>query len=176
MGRADQSVTIRHPGGGARGIFKVPRPEKQPERPILETIKDRVIGRWGILDLLDILVEADRQVDLIRYFPTSAQRQVLGQAEVRRRLLLVLFGLGTNMGLKRIVRRYAAQAGIEKRIYPHLFRHQLLTHLARKGILDAKIQIISGHSDRQSLAIYQDLSLADIEHEYQDAMQDFPVL
>jgi integrase/recombinase XerD len=82
----------------------------------------------------------------------------------------------TTRWIREIVRRYAAQAGIEKRIYPHLFRHQLLTHLARKGILDAKIQIISGHSDRQSLAIYQDLSLADIEHEYQGAMQDFPVL
>ncbi len=82
----------------------------------------------------------------------------------------------TTRWIREIIRRYALQAGIEKRTYPHLFRHQFLTHLARRGILDSKIQLISGHSDRQSLALYQNLSLADIEDEYQAAMQDFHIL
>lgn len=137
LGRADQPVTIRHPGGGARGIFKVPRPEKQPERPILETIKDRVIGRWGILDLLDILVEADRQVDLIRYFPTSAQRQVLGQAEVRRRLLLVLFGLGTNMGLKRIHSAAAPDCSYDD------LRYFLRRFVSAEGLREANAALVN---------------------------------
>ena len=47
--------------------------------------------------------------------------------------------------------------------------------MAKKGIIDAKLQLISGHEDRKSLAIYQDLSLADVEGEYQEAMKDFPV-
>jgi hypothetical protein len=42
--------------------------------------------------------------------------------------------------------------------------------------LDSKLQLISGHSDRESLAIYQDLSLADVEQEYQAAMGDYPIL
>lgn len=82
----------------------------------------------------------------------------------------------TTRWIREIIRRYATKAGIDKRIYPHLFRHQFLTHLAKKGILDSKIQLISGHSDRQSLAIYQNLSLADIEEEYQEAIQDFHIL
>jgi len=41
--------------------------------------------------------------------------------------------------------------------------------------MDAKVQIISGHQDRKSLAIYQEMSLADVEQEYQAAMRDFPV-
>ena len=57
-----------------------------------------------------------------------------------------------------------------------LFRHHLLTHLARNGIIDSKMQLISGHSDRDSLSVYQDLSLGDVANEYQDAMKDFPVL
>ena len=81
----------------------------------------------------------------------------------------------TTRWIREIVKRYAQKAGITKRIYPHLFRHQLLTYLTRKHIIDAKIQLISGHSDRQSLAIYQCLSLADVEQEYQAAMKDFPV-
>lgn len=79
----------------------------------------------------------------------------------------------TTRWIREIVYKYARKAGLEKRIYPHLFRHQLLTHLAKNGIPDAKIQVISGHADRQSLALYQDLSLADIQGEYQDAMRDF---
>ncbi|MEI7449943.1 MAG: tyrosine-type recombinase/integrase [Desulfomonile sp.] len=81
----------------------------------------------------------------------------------------------TTRWIREIIKRYALQASIEKRIYPHLFRHQLLTHLARKGLLDSKIQIISGHQNRQNLAIYQDLSLADVAQEYQEAMRDFPI-
>jgi integrase/recombinase XerD len=81
----------------------------------------------------------------------------------------------TTRWIREIIKRYARQAGIEKRIYPHLFRHQLLTHLARKGLLDSKIQVISGHQNRQNLAIYQDLSLADVADDYEEAMRDFPV-
>lgn len=81
----------------------------------------------------------------------------------------------TTRWIREIIKRYARQADIEKRIYPHLFRHQLLTHLARKGLLDSKIQIISGHQNRENLAIYQDLSLADVADEYQEAMREFPV-
>lgn len=77
--------------------------------------------------------------------------------------------------IRGVIKRYAREASIEKRIYPHLFRHQLLTHLTRQGILDSKIQIISGHQNRMNLAIYQDLSLADVAQEYQEAMRDFPI-
>lgn len=65
--------------------------------------------------------------------------------------------------------------GLKKRIYPYLFRHQLLIYLTGKGIVDAKIQLFSGHRDRKSFEIYQGLSLADISPEYQEAVSDFPV-
>jgi site-specific recombinase XerD len=81
----------------------------------------------------------------------------------------------TTRWIREIVKKYAIVAGINKRIHPHLFRHQILTYLTSKGIVDAKIQLISGHKNRESLSIYQDLSLADIENDYWDAMKDFPV-
>ena len=59
--------------------------------------------------------------------------------------------------VREIVKKYATKAGITKRIHPHLFRHQILTYLTRKSIVDAKIQLISGHKNRESLSIYQDL-------------------
>jgi hypothetical protein len=47
--------------------------------------------------------------------------------------------------------------------------------LTVKGIIYAKIQLISGHKDRKSLEVYQGISLADVNSEYQKAMNDFPV-
>ncbi|KPA11150.1 integrase [Candidatus Magnetomorum sp. HK-1] len=81
----------------------------------------------------------------------------------------------TTRWIREIVKKYALEAGITKKIHPHLFRHQILTYLTSKGIVDAKIQTFSGHKNRESLSIYQDLSLSDIEKEYWEAMNDFPI-
>ena len=81
----------------------------------------------------------------------------------------------TTRRIRQILKTYADQASIEKRLYPHLFRHQLLTFLTREGLLDAQLQRVSGHRSRESLALYQTLSLADVQPKYQDAMSRFPV-
>jgi site-specific recombinase XerD len=74
-----------------------------------------------------------------------------------------------------IIHQYAAAAGIEKRVYPHLFRHHIITFLNRKGIISPKLQLLSGHAEEKSLAIYRDLALADVSDEYEQAMRSFPV-
>ncbi len=77
--------------------------------------------------------------------------------------------------IRQIIKEYADAAGLEKRVYPHLFRHQIITYLTRKGIISPKLQLLSGHSEEKSLAIYRDLALADVAEEYESAMQAFPV-
>src|SRR6267142_6925506 len=74
-----------------------------------------------------------------------------------------------------IVKRYAVAAGITKRVYPHLFRHQLLTYLTQHGIISPKLQLLSGHTAEQSLAMYRELTLGDVVDEYEAAMRTFPV-
>ena len=77
--------------------------------------------------------------------------------------------------LRQLVKQYAVAAGITKRVYPHLFRHQLLTHLTRQGIISPKLQLLSGHTAEQSLAVYRALALSDVAAEYEAAMRIFPV-
>ena len=77
--------------------------------------------------------------------------------------------------IRQIVKQYAERAGITKRVYPHLFRHQLITHLTKRGIVSPKLQLLSGHSEEKSLAIYRDLALSDVVEEYEEAMKDFPI-
>jgi integrase/recombinase XerD len=77
--------------------------------------------------------------------------------------------------IRQIIKEYSASSGIEKRVYPHLFRHQIITYLTRKGLISPKLQLLSGHSEEKSLAIYRDLALADVAEEYETVMQMFPV-
>lgn len=77
--------------------------------------------------------------------------------------------------IRQIVKQYATAAGIAKRVYPHLFRHQFITYLTRQGIISPKLQLLSGHSAEQSLAVYRELALSDVAEEYEEAMRAFPV-
>ena len=77
--------------------------------------------------------------------------------------------------VRQIIHEYARAAGIQKRVYPHLFCHQIITFLIRKGIISPKLQLLSGHAEEKSLAIYRDLALTDVSVEYEEAMRSFPV-
>jgi len=100
--KQDNDVYIYYPGDGEKGLFRIPKIEARPERPILQDIKNEVMKKWGMIDLIDVLIEADRQVDFLKFFHTTAQRQVLKKEEVKERLILSLYGIATNLGLKRI--------------------------------------------------------------------------
>lgn len=73
--------------------------------------------------------------------------------------------------VEQIVKKYALEAGVT--VTPHGFRHQCLTWLTRhSGLADAEIQVLSGHSRRETLAIYQHVALdAQVEERYQEAMR-----
>jgi integrase/recombinase XerD len=54
-------------------------------------------------------------------------------------------------------------------MHPHLFRHQMLTWLTKRGLSDAQIQLISGRSSKKSLEVYQHLGFESVEASYQAA-------
>ena len=54
------------------------------------------------MELIDIIKEVDLRLNFTAAFRTSGSREVLDPALLQRRLLLCLFGIGTNVGLKRI--------------------------------------------------------------------------
>lgn len=81
----------------------------------------------------------------------------------------------TDRGIRKMMERYAAEAGLEKSFSPHKMRHFLLTWLKKQGIDDALIQPYSGHASRKSLEIYSRLSLSVAQDEYNLAIKKFPV-
>lgn len=77
----------------------------------------------------------------------------------------------TTRRVQQIVKVYADQAGVTAT--PHTFRHQAITWLTRhSGLADAELQILTGHSRRETLSIYQHVALdGDLEAKYQEAMK-----
>jgi site-specific recombinase XerD len=57
----------------------------------------------------------------------------------------------STRGVRAMLARYAAQAGLEHNMAPHRLRHFLFTWLKTQGIDDALIQPYSGHHSRTSL-------------------------
>ncbi|MBC7879934.1 MAG: Tn3 family transposase [Anaerolineae bacterium] len=75
----------------------------QSEPISLTRIKLELVRRWPMTSLLDILKEADLSIGFSDCFKSAASRENLEHTQLQRRLLLCLFGLGTNTGLKRII-------------------------------------------------------------------------
>lgn len=76
--------------------------ERQPEPPNTAALKREIGRRWSDVELIDIIKEVDLRLNFTAAFRTSASREALDPALLQRRLLLCLFGIGTNVGLKRI--------------------------------------------------------------------------
>ncbi|MFD6247462.1 Tn3 family transposase [Streptomyces roseolus] len=75
---------------------------KQAEPENLVALKAEIERRWGTIDLIDILKEAEFATGFTSEFASVATREAVPKAVLRRRLLLVLFALGTNMCIKRV--------------------------------------------------------------------------
>ena len=66
----------------------------------------------------------------------------------------------------------AAEAKIEKRVYPHLLRHSVATTLLERGMSLEQIQKLLGHSKLETTQIYAESTPEMIRESYQRALGD----
>ncbi len=77
--------------------------DAQPEPTQLRALKGEVSKRWPMTGLLDVMKETELRVEFTSLFKGLGNREILDRKTLQHRLLLCLYGLGSNAGLKRIL-------------------------------------------------------------------------
>lgn len=117
--------------------ISVPQLEKLPEPTNLAALKAEVQRRWGTIDLLDILKNTDLFTDFTDEFVSVATREALPKDVLRRRLLLCLFALGTNMGIRQMV------ATGEHEEDEGALRRVRASHITRENLRRAIVKVVN---------------------------------
>ncbi len=95
----NSKVKITDKNGGS---IKVSPSEPQDPPHNIQRLYLEIQKKWSTINLIDILKEADLHIGFTDQFHTVASRQHLSSATLQQRLLLGLYAIGTNAGLKRI--------------------------------------------------------------------------
>ncbi len=78
----------------------------------------------------------------------------------------------TSRSVERIVKRYAIEAGISKKVTPHVIRHSFATDLLQNGADIRSVQMLLGHANIGTTQIYThitDKHLRDVHKKFHDS-------
>jgi TnpA family transposase len=85
-----------------KGWISVSPSDPQPEPQNILELKKEITKHWPMTNLLDVLKETDLQLSLTNNFKSLGNREIINRSTLRKRLILALYALGTNTGLKRV--------------------------------------------------------------------------
>ncbi|MFK8020760.1 MAG: Tn3 family transposase [Pseudomonadales bacterium] len=104
-------------------------PLKPQGEPIaLHYLKKEITKHWPGTPLIDVFKEADMRIGFTDFFRSTASREILDRHVLQHRLLLCLYAMGTNTGMKRVIN------GDESTSYKELL------HIRRRYITKAAFQ------------------------------------
>jgi len=84
-----------------RNIVVTPS-EAQETPENIDKLQLEIVKRWSSINLIDILKECDLLIDFTKQMETITRSSKINSEDLRKRLLLCLYGIGSNTGLKRI--------------------------------------------------------------------------
>lgn len=117
----------------------------------LDTNEIRV---WGKGSKERVVLMGEPAAEALRNYLEQGRHKLLGE---KRSKALLLNRYGQRIPERRVQKMledYAAKAGIEKRVHPHVLRHTFATHLLDGGADLRVVQELLGHAQLSSTQIY----------------------
>lgn len=105
----------------------------------------------------------------VEHYMEGAREELLG---VNKNHLLFVNCSGKSMsrqGFWKVLKSYAASAGIQQDITPHTLRHSFAAHLVQNGADLKSVQEMMGHSDISTTQIYMNMNMNKIRDVYMKA-------
>lgn len=94
----------------AGGWIKLTPLEAHADPPNLDRLKAEIGRCWPMTSLLEIFKEAALRIGFTEHFKSLTERSHLEPAILQKRLLLGVYGLGTNAGIKRLSQSETGEA------------------------------------------------------------------
>lgn len=122
------------------GKIKLSPSDSQTEPVNLKSLQQEINRRWSTINLIDILKEADLRIGFTKQFHTAGSRKKINKDELQKRLLLCLYAIGSNTGLKRIS---AANADASDADLRYIKRRFIQIPTVRAAIVDIVNEILA---------------------------------
>ncbi len=107
--------------------------------------------------------------DCVRVYVDKARPQLMQKKSTEVLFLNRFGGKFTRQGFWKMVIRYTRQAGLQKKVHPHTFRHSFASHLLEGGADLRTVQVMLGHADISTTQIYTHITrdrLKEIHQKY----------
>lgn len=129
-------------------------------------LDDRVLRVLGKGNKERVVVIGHPAAEALRTYMAGAREQF--KSERTRQALFLNYGGGrlTSRWVQKLVLKYAAEAGLEKKVHPHLLRHTFATHLLDGGADLRVVQELLGHASLATTQIYTHVTQAQARKVY----------
>lgn len=95
-----------------------------------------------------------REIPLVKSTEKSIKNYLQNREKETDYLLQGKRGKISQDVIRNTLKRLEKKSKINKRLYPHLFRHSIATHLLNKGLEIEQVSLFLGHSSIESTQIY----------------------
>jgi integrase/recombinase XerC len=117
-------------------------------------LEAREIRVWGKGSKERIVLMGKPAASAVDIYIRKGRPQLLGKSRTEA-LFLNRYGRRlSERALQKTLVRYAAKAGLDKRVHPHLLRHSFATHLLDGGADLRVVQELLGHANLSTTQIY----------------------
>lgn len=123
----------------------------------------RVLGKGARERVVPV---GDAAAASMRRYLGSGRPKMARSASQRAVFLNQRGGRLTRQGAWELVKKYAARAGLEKKMTPHTLRHSYATHLLENGADLRYIQELLGHASISTTQIYTHVSKERVRESY----------